>query len=65
MSAHVGGGPGNSDEDASKRAQEYQRWVARQERQRKSVKARLQDGFGTAYQKVIIEGVLRQKPLPP
>ncbi|KAJ1329638.1 phospholipid-translocating ATPase [Microdochium nivale] len=65
ISAPVGAGLGDPDQDATKRAQEYQKWVARQEKQTKSVKARLQDGFGTAYQKVVIQGILRQKPLPP
>lgn len=73
MSAQLGGGGGGGpngglgiiDEDSTKRAEEYQKWVNRQKKQSKSTKVRLTEGFDHAYQKMVIEGILRQKPLPP
>ncbi|KAH7033641.1 phospholipid-translocating P-type ATPase [Microdochium trichocladiopsis] len=68
MSAQFAAGNGDLgiiDENSSKRAEEYQKWVARQKKQSKSIRVRFTEGFDHAYQKIIIEGILRQRPLPP
>ncbi|KAI0376675.1 phospholipid-translocating P-type ATPase [Hypomontagnella monticulosa] len=55
----------DASRDGSFRLDNYRAWVNRQRKRARGPKARLEDWFNNKYQKWIIEGLLRQKPLPP
>lgn len=51
--------------DVSFRLDNYRAWVNRQRKRARGPRARFEELFNSYYQKWIIEGLLRQKPLPP
>ncbi|OTB00193.1 hypothetical protein M426DRAFT_66427 [Hypoxylon sp. CI-4A] len=51
--------------DASFRLDNYRAWVNRQRKRAQGPRARFEQFFNDCYQRWIIEGLLRQKPLPP
>ncbi|KAI1103499.1 phospholipid-translocating P-type ATPase [Jackrogersella minutella] len=55
----------DADRDTSFRLDNYRAWVNRQRKRARGPRARFEKGFNDYYQKWIIEGLLRQKPLPP
>lgn len=55
----------DSDRDASFRLDNYRAWVNRQRKKAKGPRVRFEEFFNRYYQRWIIEGLLRQKPLPP
>ncbi|KAI1391692.1 phospholipid-translocating P-type ATPase [Hypoxylon trugodes] len=55
----------DSGREASFRLDNYRAWVNRQRKLTRGPWARLEKLFNDSYQKWIIEGLLRQKPLPP
>ncbi|KAI1763276.1 phospholipid-translocating P-type ATPase [Hypoxylon sp. FL1150] len=54
-----------SDRDASFRLDNYRAWVNRQRKKAKGPRVRFEEFLNRYYQRWIIEGLLRQKPLPP
>lgn len=55
----------DTDRDASFRLDNYRAWVNRQREKARGPRVRFEELFNEYYQKWIIEGLLRQKPLPP
>ncbi|KAI1770052.1 phospholipid-translocating P-type ATPase [Hypoxylon cercidicola] len=55
----------DTDRDASFHLDNYRAWVNRQRKKAKGPRVRFEQFFNRHYQKWIIEGLLRQKPLPP
>ncbi|KAI1078753.1 phospholipid-translocating P-type ATPase [Whalleya microplaca] len=53
------------DRDSNFRLENYRAWVSRQQKRARGPWVRLEKTFNDSYQKWIIEGLLRQKPLPP
>ncbi|KAI2602203.1 phospholipid-translocating P-type ATPase [Hypoxylon sp. NC1633] len=51
--------------DAQFRLDNYRAWVRRQQKRARGPRARLEELFNRYYQRWVIEGILRQKPLPP
>ncbi|KAI1372807.1 phospholipid-translocating P-type ATPase [Hypoxylon crocopeplum] len=51
--------------DTSFRLDNYRAWVRRQQKRARGPQARFEELFNKYYQRWIIEGLLRQKPLPP
>ncbi|KAI4863558.1 phospholipid-translocating P-type ATPase [Hypoxylon rubiginosum] len=55
----------DTDRDATFRLDNYRAWVNRQRKKARGPRVRFEEFFNRHYQKWIIEGLLRQKPLPP
>ncbi|KAI0158039.1 phospholipid-translocating P-type ATPase [Hypoxylon sp. FL1284] len=55
----------DTDRDATFRLDHYRAWVNRQRKRAKGPQARFEEFFNKYYERWIIEGLLRQKPLPP
>ncbi|KAI1484867.1 hypothetical protein F5X96DRAFT_399605 [Biscogniauxia mediterranea] len=54
-----------SSQEQSFRLDNYRAWVDRQRKRARGPRVKLNKAFNEYYQKWIIEGLLRQKPLPP
>ncbi|KAH9996634.1 phospholipid-translocating P-type ATPase [Xylariaceae sp. FL0662B] len=55
----------DTDRDFNVRLENYRAWVNRQQKRARGPWVRLEKAFNDSYQKLIIEGLLRQRPLPP
>ncbi|KAI5857450.1 phospholipid-translocating P-type ATPase [Durotheca rogersii] len=51
--------------DSQFRLDNYRAWVTRQQKRARGPRVKLENAFNEYYQKWIIEGLLRQRPLPP
>lgn len=63
--ARMGQDIDDNDRETPFRLDNYRAWVNRQRKRALGPGARFEQRFNELYQKLIIEGLLRQKPLPP
>lgn len=62
---HVSFTPSRHDGDSLFKLPHYREWIARQRRKAANPRARCKARLAALYKRYIIEGLLRQKPLPP